>query len=267
MSDRILVPLRDSRKENYTLHEVLLFSKGTADKAWTIKGAEKTFTEFLEKLKRGLYYRYLESEFREIEFKLDPHIGLAETAESALLGICVKAEMEIKKQRIKIPWASVTLTGKVDPKNDQGLLSEEAENEPVFPLIAADDIAEKYTALAEEVKGKDEKHLFIYVSNDKISLRGKNKVLSNNIHIKRFPSNCPLREVFDYLFAPMVSSEGGLYFENHTIYDRFNQVYNDICKYNKDKKDEIQYYNDPDKISFTKKDYWNLIPDYFQKKR
>ena len=267
MPNKIFVPIGQKKDDEiiYTLHEVLLFSKAPPDETWIIAGAGKTYTDFLKKLKKGLYHQHLGDEFRGLEFRLDPHMSLPETAESVLLGICVKAEKEIKMQGLKDHWASVTLTGKVTVEVE--------DKEPVFLLTEGKHIDEKHAALVKRVKEEagdektdsPEKHLFVYVSDKKIALSGENEVLSENIHIERFPSKRPLQEVFELLFAPMVSSEGGLYFENHTIYERFDQIYGDIRKYNKMKKeDEMPYYKD-DKITFTKKNYWQLIPEDIRK--
>jgi hypothetical protein len=250
MSDKVLVPLSGGGNTGYALHEVLLFPpQDPHGKTWTIKSAGVFFTTFLENLKKSFYSRCPEAD-NGIEIRLDPHISLQEIAESALLGLCVKIEMAINKQGTKTRWASVTITGHMKDNS--------------FSLAEAKDTVEKYKALADRVKGEAAgTHLFVYVSDKKISLGGENEVLPDNIHIKRFLSGRPLRDVFEWLFAPMVSSEGGRYFENHTIYDRFNQVYNDLCLYNKKeiKKDEMQYYNDTDRISFTRTHYWKLIPE------
>jgi hypothetical protein len=252
MADKIFVPIYNGWNKKYVLHEALVFPPKTPnDKTWTIKGAGITFTRFLEKLKKSFYSQRPEADCG-IEIRLDPHINLPETAESVLLGLCVKIQIEINKQGTKTSWASVTMTGHVKDKS--------------FRLAEVEDTVEKYKALAEQVKGETAgTHLFVYVNDKKISLGGENEVLPSNIHIKRFPSDRYLQEVFDWLFAPMVSSEGGLYFENNTIYDRFNQVYDDIRKYNNEEETEMEYYDDTEKISFTGKNYWDLIPGKLQK--
>jgi hypothetical protein len=257
MFNKIYVPISintKGEKKVYRLHEVRLFPKGAEDKAWVIKDAGKEYSKFLKELK-AYYFRSLEDDYKTVVFELDPHIQLPESAESVLLGICAKAEKEIKRQGINPRWTSVTITGKV------------VENDGSFYLKEARDIDEKYDALVKMVKeesgGKKtdfrRKHFFAYV-NDK----EKDLAREDNIHIKFFPKNHPLREFLGWLFVPTaISSEEGLYFENHTIYDRFDQIYKDIRRYNRMKENEMPYYindKDTDKISFTKEHYWNLIP-------
>jgi hypothetical protein len=263
MSDKIFVPIYDGRNKNHTLHEVKLSPKGSEGKdgPWAILGAAKIINDFLESLKMDRYAnakRHLEDKFREIEFKLDPHVNLPETAQSVLLGICVKAEMKVKKKEMTNKWASVTITGGVTKENS-GFVLKAAESES---------IGKKYAALAEKagkengdkISNSAKKHLFIYVSKEKITGLDKNAG-SGNLHTERFLPGHHLRKVFDFLFVPMISSESGRYFENHTIFERFHQVYDNLHN----EETRLVYYDDNAEMAFTPKDYWDLIPEDHQK--
>lgn len=236
----IFVPI-SINDDNYYIYKVIFSPKGPQNEKWIALQGDFRFTTKLNKIK-DFYKKYLEDDYLKAEFQFEGIDNiLSDKAHSTFLGMLIKINIDVFKQYISDIWASITITGDIEISESEIKLKE------------VEDVDKKYEGLFKHIKNTDKnlgkKHLFIYVAE-----REMENIHSAQIELKYFSKNNSIDDVFSLLFVKAISAFSGMYFENHTILDRFPEIYKGV--FEQDSFD--RYYNTGSFLD--QRDFMNIIP-------
>ncbi|MCL2441356.1 MAG: leucine-rich repeat protein [Treponema sp.] len=204
------------------------------------------FDDIYNNIKKYFIYTFLNSGHANPSFEriscipIEQPIEISNYTKSALLGVYLAAVKNICDLPIKEKWKTITVTG---------TFKKSSKNEPdgILELEEITEIPKKIDAFKEYVKDipcetNNEKHLFIYISNNKTP---EEENSTDNISVKRFsPETDTIFDILDFVF------------------DLNNKLLPSGFSAKERIKDERYYHKFEEEINDIKLNYNNELPSY-----
>jgi ankyrin repeat protein len=188
----LLVPYGDN--DGFSLYKVL-FTEDYSQLSWSvsISGQSQSIRNKLKNIENYFKQRHYKKEIggrfqgKSIKDNKSDFERLTDHTSSIFLGLFLAAARRMQQRKLKLSWDSVTVTGDLEYNENTGEMM----------LKGVTGIDKKYRAVKDYAsKHKKEKHLFVYISPEKIISEGVN----GNIEVKCFSAEDSIFDIIDFVF-------------------------------------------------------------------